>query len=75
MATATFVASGKMAVLNRIQQSPALKPTGLLAALGSEYSYTEIQDALSDLLERGEVDLMPDLTLRRVPPPKSIEEK
>jgi hypothetical protein len=66
------MASGRTAVLNRIQQSPLkLKPTGLLAALRADYSYTEIQDALSDLLEKGDVELTPDLFLK----PANFEER
>jgi len=52
-----------------------LKPTGLLGELGTEYSYTDIQDALSDLLESGDVVLMPDLTLKPAPSPESVEER
>ncbi len=74
MATATLVGSGRTAVLNRIKQSP-LKPTALLANLGSDYSYTEIQDALSDLLEKGDVVLTPDLTLKPAHSLESVEEK
>jgi len=73
MATVTCMASGRMAVLNRIRQSP-LKPTGLLADLGREYSYTAIQDALSDLLEGGEVVLTPELLLMPAHSKDSTEE-
>jgi hypothetical protein len=66
-------ASGRAAVLGRIQQSP-LKPTSLLADLGSQYSYTEIQDALSDLLEDGEVILTPALILKLAGPEDITEE-
>jgi hypothetical protein len=51
------------AVLTRIQESP-LRPTGLLANFGAEYSYSEIQDAISDLLETGDVILTSDLLLQ-----------
>jgi len=51
------------AVLNRIKQSP-LKPTALLSELQMDhYSYTEIQDALSGLLESRDVVLTTDLFL------------
>lgn len=66
--------SPSTAVLNRIEQSP-LRPTGLLADLGSEYSYSEIQDALSDLLERGDVVLEANLTLSIAHPPENAEVK
>lgn len=62
MPSAIFAAS-REAVLQRVQSSP-LKPTSLLADLGQEYSYTEIQDALSDLLERGDVVLTSELELK-----------
>jgi hypothetical protein len=74
MATGSCIASRRTAVFDRIQQSP-LKPTGLLGELGTEYSYTDIQDALSDLLESGDVVLMPDLTLKPAPSPESVEER
>jgi hypothetical protein len=75
MATATLVGSGRTAVLNRIRQAP-LKPTELLHAdLGVKYSYTQIQDMLSDLLEKGDVVLTPDLILRPARSPESVEEK
>ncbi|MGD0630887.1 MAG: hypothetical protein ABR987_16280 [Terracidiphilus sp.] len=51
------------AVLTRIQKSP-LRPTGLLTDFGAEYSYSEIQDAVSDLLETGDVILTSDLLLQ-----------
>lgn len=51
-------------VLNRIQEFP-LKPTELLAAdLGAKYSYAQIQNAVTDLLEKGDVVLTPDLLLK-----------
>ena len=50
------------AVLRRVKKSP-LKPTGLLADLGNDYSYSEIQDALSNLLETGDVILTSHLIL------------
>jgi len=61
MSAATFAVS-RESVLSRIQESP-LRPTGLLTYFGAD-SYTEIQDALSDLLESGEVILTPDLLLK-----------
>jgi hypothetical protein len=57
------VPATREAVLRLIQQSP-LKPTRLLTDLGSEYSYTQIQDAVSDLLEDGEVVLTSKLLLQ-----------
>jgi len=62
MSSATFPASLREAVLRRIQHS-SLKPTGLLTDLGKDYSYTQIQDALSDLLESGDVILTSELDL------------
>ena len=74
MATAAIMGSGRTAGFDRIQKSP-LKPTTLLADLGVDYSYTEIQDALSDLLEKGDVVLTPDLTLKPAPSRESVEER
>lgn len=73
MATASIMGSARTAVFDRIQQFSPLKPTSLLVDLGVDYSYTGIQDALSDLLEKGDVILMPDLTLKPAHSPKSIE--
>jgi len=73
MATATWMATGRTAVLDRIKQSP-LKPTGLLADLRHQYSYTEIQDALSDLLEKGDVVLTPELFLKLAQPQGNTKE-
>jgi len=36
---------------------------GLLKELGTNYTYTEIQDALSYLIEMGDVTLTPELVL------------
>jgi transposase InsO family protein len=72
MSSATFPAS-REAVLRRIRRSP-LKPTGLLSDLGSDYSYTEIQDALSDLLESGDVILTSDLILKPAQISETIKE-
>jgi len=67
--------SSRTAVLNRIQQSP-LKPTELLGAdLGAKYSYVQIQDAVSDLLEKGDVVLTPELTLKPATSLESVEER
>lgn len=56
------------AVLHRVQQSP-LRPTQLLVDLGPDYSYTQIQDAVSDLLESGDVVLTPSLVLQSADDP------
>lgn len=40
-------------------ESP-LRPTQLLEDLTPEYSYAEVQDALSDLLEDQRISLTPD---------------
>ncbi len=73
MSTVAYLAPGE-AVLKRIRES-SLKPTGLLADLGSEYSYMEIQDALSDLLEKGEVTLTSELFLVPVLSQENSEER
>ena len=56
------LATPDRAVLLRVRKAP-LKPTKLLADLTCDYSYSEIQDALSVLLEEGELILTPDLLL------------
>jgi hypothetical protein len=61
MSSVTFPSLRK-AVLCRIEHSP-LKPMGLLKELGTNYTYTEIQDALSYLIEMGDVTLTPELVL------------
>ncbi len=63
MSTVTCMASGRAAVLNRIQES-SLKPTELLTAFCGDYSYAEIQEAISDLLERGYIVLTSDRYLK-----------
>jgi hypothetical protein len=72
MSSAAFPAS-REAVLRRIQRAP-LKPTGLLTEFGTEYSYTEIQDALSDLLEGGDVILTAGLILEPAHSRENVEE-
>ncbi len=42
------------------------QPTELLEILGSELSYTEIQDAVGELLDAGTVELGADRRLRAV---------
>ena len=64
------IPAAREAVLRQIQQSP-LKPTKLLQDLGPGYSYTQIQDAVSDLLEEGEVVLTSNLLLKAAVVPRN----
>ena len=48
-------------VLKRMEKAESpLRPTQLLEDLTPEYSYAEVQDALSDLLEDQRISLTPD---------------
>jgi len=42
------------------------RPTELLEILGPQLSYAEIQDAVSELLEAGTIELTSNRSLRRV---------
>jgi hypothetical protein len=69
MATQTLLTPGENAVLDRIRRSP-LKPTDLLVELRPVYSYTEIQGAISDLLETGNIILTSNRHLEPARPAK-----
>ena len=62
------------AVLRRIQEGP-IKPTGLLTSFKAAFTYSDIQDALSDLLESGDVVLTPGLILQSAGSPETNEER
>jgi hypothetical protein len=48
-------------VFKRVEKAASpLRPTQLLDDLAAEFSYSEVQDALSDLLEEQRISLTPD---------------
>jgi hypothetical protein len=67
MSTVTCLAPGRAAVLDRVRRSP-VKPTELLHNLYPEYSYSDVQDAISELLERGCIILSSSRFLEPVDP-------